>query len=513
MFEETETPTIFLSSKHVSPMVKRVREGAFPHLKNIVVMDEENLDEKTKKELEGLNSFGLNELISFGKNELVEYPEVEPNDICFFSYTSGTTGKPKGAMISHANIAAAVAGADYFLPHIELIHISYLPLAHVFERVVYASIIYRGGKYGLYGGNILAIKDDLKILQPTIFVSVPRMYNKFYDVIQEQVRELTGIKGTLARRAIKTKLSNHNYDGSTTHMLYDSLVFKKMRSALGGKVKYCLTGSAPISDEVRGFLKIAFSCGFAEGYGQTEAMAGEFVSNKDDKTFGHVGGCLPQNEFKLVDVPSMKYFSTDKDEKGRPAPRGEVWVRGANVIPGYYKNEEKTREAITEDRWLKSGDIGMIVPGSNALKIIDRVKNIFKLSQGEYIAPDKLEQAYKGTRGVGDIYVYGDSTKSVLIAIIYSPKSEITNIAAEIGVEGSYEELIQNEAVKKWFVNALSEKTREVGLKGFERIVKVHLTGESFEAQDLLTTTFKTKRHEAKEKFQAELDQMYVGLD
>jgi len=183
------------------------------------------------------------------------------------------------------------------------------------------------------------------------------------------------------------------------------------------------------------------------------------------------------------------------------------------VIPGYYKNEEKTKETFTEDGWLKSGDVGMIVPGSHALKIIDRVKNIFKLSQGEYVAPDKLEQAYKTVRGISDIFIYGDSTKSCLIGVLYSEEPDLKKIASEVGFTGSMQEMCENEAIKKWFVTALSEKCKELGLKGFERVVKIHLTPESFEKQDLLTTTFKTKRNEAQQHFKQYLDQMYVGLD
>lgn len=142
------------------------------------------------------------------------------------------------------------------------------------------------------------------------------------------------------------------------------------------------------------------------------------MSDPKDKQTGTVGGPLPHNEFKLIDIPEMSYYSTDLDEQGRPSPRGEILVRGSNIIPGYYKNESQTNDTIDQDGWLHSGDIGQILGDSGALKIIDRRKNIFKLSQGEYVAPEKLEQIYKTADGVGDIFVYGDSFKSVLVAIL-----------------------------------------------------------------------------------------------
>ena len=281
MFEETETPTIFLTCKHIKSMVARCKEGAFPHLKTFIVMDEDNFTGDEKEILSGaeVSYFMMSEVIGAGKRELQEYADVKPEDISFFSYTSGTTGRPKGAIITQANIAAEVAGAHFFIPNFHMAHLSYLPLAHVFERIVYSMVIYRGGQYGMFNGDARKVKEDLQVLQPTIFVSVPRMYNKFHDVIQEGIRSATGIKGKIARRAIKTKTDNHKVDGSVTHFLYDKLVFKKMKAALGGRVKYCLTGSAPMSSSVREFLKIAFCCPFAEGYGQTEALGGEFVSH------------------------------------------------------------------------------------------------------------------------------------------------------------------------------------------------------------------------------------------
>lgn len=343
-------------------------------------------------------------------------------------------------------------------------------------------------------------------------MSVPRVFNKFYSLIQANIRAMEGVKGALVRKAVAAKLANLEIDGSYTHKVYDTLVFNKMKDILGGRVQYCLTGSAPCAAEVQKFLKIAFCCPFVEGYGQTEAMAAEFISSVDDIKFGAVG-VLPQNEFKLVDVPKMNYFATDVDEEGRPAPRGEIYVRGNNVIPGYYKNDEKTADTFTEDGWLKSGDIGTIMPESHALKITDRVKNIFKLSQGEYVAPDRLEMGYKGAQGVADIYVYGESTKSSLIAVIHAEKADVEKAAEEAGVTGTYEELIENEAVVTQFGKYLETKRCECGFKGFERLAKIKLVGENFESQGLLTTTFKIKREDCRVTFEKILADLYHGID
>jgi long-chain acyl-CoA synthetase len=326
------------------------------------------------------------------------------------------------------------------------------------------------------------------------------------------MRAATGIKATLANKALASKVDNYESGGYYTHKVWDKLVFSKMQAALGGNVKYMLTGSAPISTEVRKFMKICFACPFAEGYGQTEGLAGQFLTHPEDPGMGYVGGPIPHLEFKLIDVPEMNYFSTDVDQDGNPAPRGEILSRSAAIIPGYYKMPEKTKSTIDEDGFLHSGDIGMILP-NGALKIIDRRKNIFKLSIGEYIAPDKLQEIYKTVRGVSDIFVYGDSLKSVLVAIVFSEEPELLSVAKDLGIEGSYNELCQNDDINKWFVIQLLATQMSSGLKGFERIKRVYISPQSFEELELLTTTFKIKRHITKIHFKETLDTLYEGLN
>lgn len=326
------------------------------------------------------------------------------------------------------------------------------------------------------------------------------------------MRSQTGIKAKLANKALAAKEKHYESGGYYTHKVWDKLVFSKMQDALGGNVKYMLTGSAPISSQVRKFMKICFACPFAEGYGQTEGMGGTFLTHPDDPEMGNVGGVIPHAEFKLIDVPEMNYFSTDKDADGNHCPRGEILTRSAAIIPGYYKDEEKSAETIDSDGWLHSGDIGTILP-NGALKITDRRKNIFKLSIGEYIAPDKLQEIYKTVRGVSDIYVHGESLKSVLVGVVFSEKPALLSVAKELGIEGSYEELCVNEDINKWFIQQLAAKQKEANLKGFERVVKIYISPKGFDELDLLTTTFKIKRHIAKDHFQSVIDTLYVGLE
>ena len=188
MFNETELSTLFLSAEHVKGIVARSKLGKCNHLQNLVIMDEENITPEVNSHFNGssLRMYKFSEVIANGREKKQPYKTVSPNDICFFSYTSGTTGKPKGTMITHRNLVAAVAGAMYSIPigkDETMVHLSYLPLAHIFERMLCSFCITYGGKYGIYNGNVLKLKEDLAILKPNLFASVPRLFNKFYDKI------------------------------------------------------------------------------------------------------------------------------------------------------------------------------------------------------------------------------------------------------------------------------------------------------------------------------------------
>ena len=196
------------------------------------------------------------------------------------------------------------------------------------------------------------------MLKPTVMVSVPRLYNRFYDLMNAKIKELSGIKKTLTEWGIAKKMTALNSSAKVQDSFYDALVFNKFREILGGRVRTMITGSAPISKEVMNFLKIAFCCQIKEGFGQTESAAGVSISWTHDPEAGHVGAPFPSNEIKLVDVPDMQYTSDDVDANGKPTPRGEVCYRGFNCFKGYFRQPEMTKETIDSEGWVHTGDIG-----------------------------------------------------------------------------------------------------------------------------------------------------------
>lgn len=418
-------------------------------------------------------------------------------------------------MITHRNFVAAVSASYQTIAAkaegSEDTTISYLPLAHIFGRVVDMTALALGGRLGYFSGDVTKIVEDVQILQPTVFPSVPRLLNRVYASIVQKTVEAPGVKGAIARRAVEAKLANLAAGKGNTHPVWDRLVFNKVRQALGGRVRFMVTGSAPIGKDVMQFLRIALCCDLREGYGATETSAASTMHLEGEYQAGHIGAPFACNEIKLIDVPEMNYLSTD------PYPRGELCVRGPNVFVGYYKDEEKTREALDEEGWYHTGDIAMINE-RGALVIIDRKKNIFKLAQGEYIAPEKIENVYAKNPLVAQIFVHGDSLQSSLVAIVVPEPEALNNLVKNklphlASKKLSYQELCREPEVNKAVLEQLTRTGKKAELRGFEFAKAIYLESDPFSIENgILTPTFKIKRPQAKERYQAQIDHLYAQL-
>jgi long-chain acyl-CoA synthetase len=488
----TETPLVVCTQDKVKKLLSLCEK--IPQIKVIISMDgvtQELLNAANASKVQLLH---FAEVEKNGANSPVAPVKITSETIATLCFTSGTTGLPKGVMLSHGNILSFPCGAEVLASsgHMKKfnendVHLSYLPLAHIFERIVMATIIYYGGSIGFYQGDVLKLTDDAAALKPTIFASVPRLYNKIYDKVMAGVKQKGGIAEKLFNTGFQTKKQNLS-KGIVTHWFWDAIVFKKIAARLGGKVQIMLSGAAPISPEVLDFLKIGFSCNVAEGYGQTENSAAASSHILIDPTVGHIGVPNPTCLIRLRDVPEMNYTSNDK-----PFPRGEICVKGAGVFKGYYKSPEKTKETLSEDGWLHSGDIGEW-DEQGRLKIIDRVKNIFKLAQGEYIAPEKIEIVYTKHSAIAQAFIHGDSLQSTLVAIVVPDPDAFLPWAQSKGFSGTLEQLAKNAQVIKTLTDELEKFGRANDLKGFETAKSIYIEPVPFSAEnDLLTPTFKLK--------------------
>ena len=314
-------------------------------------------------------------------------------------YTSGTTGKPKGAMLSHQNMMATAGLTGRLGIKIDEfdVHISYLPLAHVFERGMQTALLHVGASAGFFTGDTKLLLDDIAALRPTVFCSVPRVLNRLHARVTDRIAGLKGYECCTCNYflppelikwcyntgyATKEKMLAENY---YENGFWDSSAFSTIQQRLlGGRVRLIVTGSAPISPSTLNFLRIAFACDVHEGYGMTECSLACNITLPSDCGTGHVGPPVPTCEQKLVSVPEMGYTTDDA-----PNPRGEICVKGPTVFQGYYKQPDKTAEAFDGDvaaGWLHTGDIGEWRP-DGTLRIIDRKKSLFKLAQASAPRP------------------------------------------------------------------------------------------------------------------------------
>lgn len=472
-------------------------------------------DIQEKATAAGLTLHNWNDFLEIGRKAPTKPIPPKASDICTIMYTSGTTGDPKGVMTKHSAVVATVCGLTNWTQNIGLpltssdSFLSYLPLAHIFDRVAEETFLYHGMSIGYWQGEVTKLIPDAQALHPTVFLGVPRVFDRVYSTVAGQLKKKGWLGNFLFNWAYgsKVKRMKSGVPQNRAAPFWDWLVFGKMKNALGGQVRCIVSGGAPISSRVEEFLKVTMCCLVAQGYGLTETCAASFMQLPDE--FAQLGTCGPPQplcEFKLESINEMDY-----DALANP-PFGEVLVRGPQTFAGYYKMETATKEVLDADGWFHTGDIATITP-EGALKIVDRKKNIFKLAHGEYIAVEKLENVYKINQLVDQVWVYGNSFKSSLLAVVVPNERNLRDAVRSTVADAdqlSLSSLCANSAVQDFVTKSLQDHGRAQKLKGFEILKLVLLEPNPFTLEDdLLTPTFKLKRAPLLKKYQAAIDEMY----
>ncbi len=513
IINHAECKVAFISAAKVGVFLKT--KGKIPTITTLVYWGTPTEDELKQLDDFGVDVFSYDQFLENGAADKKENEGPTPEDLCTVMYTSGTTGNPKGVMIKHKNMVAELNGID---KHFDTLKIpiakgdrfmSYLPLAHIFDRVVEETFLIGGGAVGYWRGSPLKLLEDVAELKPTIFAGVPRIFDRIYSKVFSGVQSAGFIKKWLFNTGVKRKWSQieRGVSQSQATPFFNAILFKKLKLVLGGHVKTIVSGGAPLASHVEKFLRTAFCCPVVQGYGLTETMAASFVAVPDDiRFYKTVGVPAPSIEYRLEAVPEMNY-SPHSDP-----PKGEVLIRGPSVFAGYYKDEEQTKGAIDSDGFFHTGDVGEITP-FGALKIVDRKKNIFKLSQGEYVAVEMLESVYKKNLVIEQIWVYGNSFESCVVAIVVPNEVKLAAWAKENGAEGDYAALCKNADANAWILDELKKTGKEAKLKGFEILKAVHLDANEFSVDtEPLTPTFKLKRPQLLKHYQSNVDEMYAAL-
>lgn len=421
---------------------------------------------------------------------------VRPEDLASIIYTSGTTGIPKGVMLSHHNFVSNIEALA------SIIHfddrdtdLSFLPLSHVLERLVNFAFLSRGCSMA-YAESVESVAQNLVEVRPTVMVSVPRLFEKIYAKVMDSVLAGSALKKKIFFWAIRTgkqygeKKVRHQPISSGLERRYriaHRLVFSKILEKTGGRVRFFVSGGAPLNRDIAEFF-YALGLVILEGYGLTESSPVIAVNTFEHLKFGTVGKPIPG-----VDV--------------RIAADGEILARGPNIMQGYYKKDEETREALREG-WLCTGDIGHL-DEEGFLVITDRKKDLIVTSGGKNVAPQPIENILKQNPYIANAVVIGGSRKFIA-ALVVPDFEKLERYAQENGIAYvNRKDLIQNEAVNRFLLKEIDRSTPH--LAPYEKVKKIALLERDFEIErEEITPTLKVKRKIIEQKYHNVIDSLYA---
>lgn len=411
-------------------------------------------------------------------------------------YTSGTTGRPKGAILRHSNFTSELRAIcrDAHVTQND-VTLTFLPFAHIMGRVESLITIFAGTTLG-FAENVNSVAQNIGELKPTLLVSVPRIYEKIYAKINSDVEGGSDVKKKIFKWALGVgrEVARRRSEKQSLPLLLqaqfrlaDQLVFSKVRNKMGGQIRVTLSGGAPLNRELAEFFH---ACGVKvmEAYGLTETTAAITFNRPDDFCFGSVGKSVAETEFRI-------------------AADGEILARGPAIFFGYYDNEEATKESLSADGWFSTGDIGEFNE-RGFLRITDRKKELIVTSGGKNVAPQKLENLLKATRFVSQALVIGDKRK-YLSALITLNEPEVKKWAESKGIAFSkFEDLVDNKELQT-LVEA-DVKNINADLASFESIKKIKLLPKDFTVETgELTPSLKIKRKVISAKYQNEIEGLY----
>lgn len=467
-----------------------------PNLNIIIV-----IGEKDDQVFQNQSIFTVNEILQKGEEsdkKIIEEPQ--PEDVGIIMYTSGSTGNPKGCVLLNQGLIAGASGYGWLgtgaFPGD--IYFSFLPLAHIYEMAVEYICIAQGVAVGYFTGSTENLMQDIQALRPSFICGVPRVFSKIVQGMEQRIADLPSFQRTLISWILNRKKKAIREQRKPSLLL--DILLLPFRMGVGGKVKFIVSSGAPLLKEHCEFIQAAITPLVVQGYGLTECCAAMCVQQyptKDCSTVGYVALCC---EIKLARVDGLDY-----DPRANPAC-GEILTRGIHVFKEYYKNPELTASAFV-DGWFKSGDVVSMDEEGN-LKIIDRAKQLVKLSQGEYVSITQLMDLYALAEGVQNIFIHADSFHNFPVAIIVPT----TSMVEKWKKKGLSDFNNSKEAIDQ-IISNLKKVHEKFEMRGFEKITQIYIEVEDFTIENgLLTPSMKPQLLSLRRKYGDILNELLSRL-
>ncbi|MBU1218654.1 long-chain fatty acid--CoA ligase [Myxococcota bacterium] len=442
-------------------------------------------------------------VVEKGKSKKSEALTPSPHEIANIVYTSGTTGEPKGVMLTHGNITSNARAGWHFYPYLnaDSTSISILPWAHSYGMTAELFCFMQfGGRIGIMG-SVATLGQDIEILKPTIIIGVPRIFNRIYEGLQKKFAATSWFPRKIIYSGIESgkKCRRKRENGKTpifcalNHKIINRLIFSKIRKKFGGNIRALLTASAAIKPEVIEFF-MAIGLPLYEAYGMTETSPAISMNREDGFRIGSVGQPL---EYIEVRIEKIDDESCD----------GEILARGPNVMKGYLNKPEATAEIITPDGWVRTGDRGYL-DEDNFLYITGRIKEQYKLENGKYVFPAALEEAIAHNQYITNAFVYGNG-ENYNVALVVPDFQALITVVEKKNISLEPEDLCQNEGVISFLLKEI-RRDLEGEYGHYEIPRKILLIPEPFSLENgILTQTLKTKRHVILERYGESIRSLY----